>query len=68
MPLSAIAVPALVVVGEQEAQTPPSLAETLAARIRGAKLVLIAGAGHLANLEKSAEFNAAVRSFLEGLS
>jgi len=62
--LAAIAVPTLVMVGEQDALTPPSLAETLAARIRGAKLVRIAGSGHLANLEKPAEFNAAVRSFL----
>jgi 3-oxoadipate enol-lactonase len=65
--LAAIAVPTLVVVGEQDALTPPSLAETLAARIRGARLERIAGAGHLANLEKPAEFNAAVRSFLERL-
>jgi pimeloyl-ACP methyl ester carboxylesterase len=65
--LAAIAVPALVVVGEQDTLTPPALSESLAARIRGAKLVRIAGAGHLSNLEKPDEFNAAVRSFLAGL-
>jgi pimeloyl-ACP methyl ester carboxylesterase len=66
--LAAINVPTLVVVGEMDALTPPSLAETLAARIRGAKLVRIAGAGHLANLENPAAFNAAVLSFLRSLS
>ena len=66
--LSAIRVPALVVVGEQDALTPPTIAESLAARINGAKLVRIEGAGHLANLEKPDLFNAAVRSFLQGLT
>jgi pimeloyl-ACP methyl ester carboxylesterase len=65
--LAAIAVPTLVIVGEQDILTPPPLSESLAARIRGAKLVHIAGAGHLANLEKPDEFNAAVRAFLAGL-
>jgi pimeloyl-ACP methyl ester carboxylesterase len=66
--LAAIAVPTLVIVGEQDTLTPPALSESLAARIRGAQLVHIAGAGHLSNLEKPAEFNAAVRAFLAGLS
>jgi 3-oxoadipate enol-lactonase len=66
--LSAITVPTLVVVGEKDTLTPPALAESLAARIRGAKLVRIAGAGHLSNMEKPELFNTAVRSFLEGLS
>jgi pimeloyl-ACP methyl ester carboxylesterase len=65
--LSAIGVPALVVVGEQDALTPPTVAESLAARIRGTKLVRIKGAGHLSNLERPDLFNAAVRSFLQGL-
>jgi pimeloyl-ACP methyl ester carboxylesterase len=66
--LAAIAVPTLLIVGEQDTLTPPALSESLAARIRGAKLVRIAGAGHLSNLEKPADFNAAVRSFLDGLA
>jgi pimeloyl-ACP methyl ester carboxylesterase len=62
--LAAIAVPTLVIVGEQDTLTPPSLAESLTARIRGAKLVRIAGAGHVSNMENPAEFNAAGRAFL----
>ncbi len=43
--LSAIRVPTLVVVGEQDALTPLAVAESLAARIRGAKLVAHRGGG-----------------------
>ena len=39
--------PALVLVGEKDALTPPALSEKLAAAIPGAKLVTIPGAGHL---------------------
>jgi pimeloyl-ACP methyl ester carboxylesterase len=63
--LATISVPVLVIVGEKDAITPPSLAESLASRIRGAKLVRIEGAGHLSNLERPEAFNAAVRTFLE---
>jgi pimeloyl-ACP methyl ester carboxylesterase len=65
--LAAIAVPTLVVVGENDTFTPPALSETLASGIRGAKLVRIPGAGHFSNLENPVEFNAAVRSFLQAL-
>jgi 3-oxoadipate enol-lactonase len=65
--LASITVPTLIVVGEKDAITPPALAETMAARIRGAKLVCIAGAGHMANLENPNEFNTAVRSFLDSV-
>ena len=37
----------------------------MAAAIPGAEFVRIQGAGHLANLENAAAFNAAVRTFLE---
>lgn len=65
--LGAIRVPALVLVGSEDVLTPPSMAQTLAQGIRGARLQIISGAGHLANLEKPAEFNAAVRAFLDSL-
>lgn len=66
--LSAIAVPTLVVVGENDTFTPPSQSETLASGIPGAKLARIPGAGHFSNLENPAAFNAALRSFLQSLS
>jgi len=65
--LAAIDVPTLVIVGDEDATTPPSAAEALAAGIRGAKLVVLPGAGHLSNLETPDAFNAAVLDFLDGL-
>ena len=62
--LAGIAAPALVIVGSEDALTPPPFAETLAAGLPDAELVVIPGAGHLTALERPAEFAAAVRSFL----
>jgi 3-oxoadipate enol-lactonase len=65
--LASIACPTLVVVGEEDAATPPAEAEKLAAAVKGARLVRIAAAGHLANLENPAAFDAALTGFVEGL-
>ena len=65
--LATIACPTLVVVGEEDAATPPAEAEKLAAAVKGARLVRIAAAGHLSNLENSAAFDAALTGFVEGL-
>ena len=62
--LAAIEVPALIVVGDEDAITPPADAERMAARMRNARLVRIAGAAHLSNYEKAEEFNAAVEAWL----
>jgi pimeloyl-ACP methyl ester carboxylesterase len=66
--LAAISVPTLVIVGRDDPLTPPANAETLAAGIRGARLVVLDGAGHVSNLEQPMRFNAAVRAFLQGLA
>lgn len=50
--LSAIAVPTMVVVGEQDALTPPDLAAEMAAGIPGAMLHRIPDAGHLPPMEE----------------
>jgi pimeloyl-ACP methyl ester carboxylesterase len=63
-----LAVPALVVVGEEDGLTPPDHSRELATRIKGARLVVIPGAGHLTPLETPAEFTAALRGFLDALS
>jgi 3-oxoadipate enol-lactonase len=65
--LPAIAVPTLVIVGEQDAVTPPADAEALAAAIPGARLERLSGAAHLTNLERAAEFNALLKEFVGGL-
>jgi pimeloyl-ACP methyl ester carboxylesterase len=65
--LDRITVPVLVLVGEHDAITPPAMAQALAAKIPGARLVTIPGAGHLSNLENPDAFAAAVREFVAGL-
>jgi pimeloyl-ACP methyl ester carboxylesterase len=61
--LPTIAVPSLVVVGADDA---PFLAaaDYMAGKIPGAKKVVIEAAGHAANMDQPAAFNAAVRGFL----
>lgn len=58
--LDQIAVPTLIVVGEEDVLTPPNLADAMAKRVHGSKVVRIPGAGHLSNVEDGAAFNAAV--------
>ena len=60
----AIRVPTLVLCGTEDRITPPALSEELAALVPGARLELIDAAGHLANAEQPAAFNAAVDAFL----
>ena len=65
--LATIACPTLVVVGEEDQLTPPAEAERMAAAIKGAKLVKIAGAGHLPNIENPGAFTKVLEEFLAGL-
>ena len=62
-----IAVPTLVLVGDQDTITPPKLSEELAHAIPGARLQILAGAGHLTNIEKPDEFNADVETFIRSV-
>jgi pimeloyl-ACP methyl ester carboxylesterase len=64
--LGGIAVPTLVVVGALDANF-LSAAEYMAAKIPGARKVVLGGVGHAANIEAAGAFNAAVRHFLEEL-
>ncbi len=66
--LAAIAAPTLVVVGAEDALTPPDRSEALVAAIPDARLVVIPDAGHLTALERPAAFAAAVAGFLEARS
>jgi 3-oxoadipate enol-lactonase len=62
---AAIRVPTLVVVGDQDRVTPVGLSEELRDLVAGARLQIIASAGHLTNLEKPDEFNRLVDAFLD---
>ena len=61
--LPRITVPTLLVWGELDARSPSRVAHEFARAIPHAELVVIPGAGHMSNLERPAEFNAAVRDF-----
>lgn len=58
--LPAIAVPTAVLVGEKDTLTPVDAAETLANAIPDARLEIVAGAGHIVNLEAPHAFREAV--------
>ena len=65
--LSKIDVPTLVIVGSEDAITPPSDSEAMHSSIEGSRLVVIEGAGHVSNVERPVEFDRALVEFLEGL-
>lgn len=64
--LSGVAAPTLVVGGEQDLLTPPWICEEVARRIPGARLEIITGDGssHVVPIERPAEFNQLVTTFL----
>ncbi|MHB8177434.1 MAG: alpha/beta fold hydrolase [Vulcanimicrobiaceae bacterium] len=62
--LPEIRVPLLALVGEQDLMTPPKYAHQLAARVPAARAEVIAGAGHLAMLERPCEVNDLLRAFV----
>jgi pimeloyl-ACP methyl ester carboxylesterase len=64
--LSRIAVPTLIIVGDQDQ---PFLApcEYMAKKITGARLEVIRGAGHSSNLDQPEAFNRVLLDFLTGL-
>jgi pimeloyl-ACP methyl ester carboxylesterase len=63
--LSAIACPTLVIVGDSDQVTPPTLSEEMAAAIPGARLVVIADCGHLPTLERPQAVTKAMVEWME---
>ncbi|SON53772.1 3-oxoadipate enol-lactonase 2 [Hartmannibacter diazotrophicus] len=64
--MKAIRVPTRVVVGDLDQRTPPKLSQEIAGLVPGAEYAEIAGARHLANLDRPDGFHAAVDAFLTG--
>jgi 3-oxoadipate enol-lactonase len=62
--LRALQVPTLLIVGEHDLITPPTLIKMLHSYIPHARLAEVAGAGHSVYFEKPAEFNRLVQEFL----
>jgi 3-oxoadipate enol-lactonase len=65
--LPTISVPTLVLVGEQDALTPPADAAAMAGMIPGARLVVVSRAGHLSPLENPRGVNRVMRDLLQEL-
>ena len=65
--LQKINCPTLVLCGRQDQLTPLECSEEMAAAIPGANLVVVEECGHLSTLERPAEVNAAMRTWLAGV-
>jgi 3-oxoadipate enol-lactonase len=63
--LSTIHCPVQILVGDEDAITPPPLADQMHRDIAGSELVVIKGAGHMSNMEQPQLFNDALARFLE---
>jgi len=59
-----IGVPALVIVGDEDAVTPPKEARAMHQAMPGSRLEVISQAGHLSSLERPAAFNTALAELL----
>lgn len=66
--LERIDVPTLVLVGEHDQLTPPAISRGMAAAIPGARLCVLADAGHVPNFERPEAFNDALLVFLRALA
>ncbi len=62
--LNRIQVPTLILVGADDAITPPAVASAMHERIPHSKMAIIPRASHLSNLDNPAAFNASLMEFL----
>jgi pimeloyl-ACP methyl ester carboxylesterase len=62
--LASIAVPTLIIVGDQDAITPPAVASAMNREIPQSRLEVIKGAGHLTSMEQPEQVTRAMREFL----
>ena len=65
VPLENLAVPTLVITGDEDRVYPLALVRKMAQRIRGAELVVLEHCGHLSNLEQPERFNEVLLDFLK---
>jgi len=57
-------IPAILIVGEDDVLTPPSIMELMRRRLRPARLIRIPGSGHSVYFERPDEFNRTIENFL----
>jgi pimeloyl-ACP methyl ester carboxylesterase len=65
--VASFGMPVLVIVGEKDGITPPDVTAAMAARMPRATHKVIAGAGHMSNLEQPAQVTGAIETFLKTL-
>ena len=63
--LAGIKTPTLIIVGADDPSTTVEHSEIIHREIVGSKLVVLKNAAHLSNIEQAADFNAALRAFLD---
>lgn len=63
--LAEIDVPCLLIVGEEDTLTPPAVSYEMQRQLPRAEVSIVAGAGHLSNLEAPDQFGCILRAFLE---
>lgn len=61
--LGAVRCPTLCIVGDEDTWSPPAQHADIAARIPGARLAVVPGAGHMLPCERPEEFNEAIRAW-----
>lgn len=64
--LRSLECPVLCICGEEDALSPPPVAQEMASLARNGRVEVIPGAGHLPNLENPHAFNTALLAFLSG--
>ena len=64
--LGAVKQPTLIIWGREDGLTPIAMGERFKKEIQGSELVVLEKCGHVPQLEKAAEFNAALVKFLSG--
>ena len=65
--LTSIKAPTLIIVGDADSITPPTVAQSMQQKITGSHLAIIHGAGHMSPLEQPAQVNGAMSRFLKNL-
>ena len=63
--LATVAVPSIVISGEEDVLTPPPVVEAVAKALGGTELRSLQGAGHMIPVEQPAVFEGILASFLE---
>lgn len=66
--LPGIKVPTLILVGSEDAITPPAVAQAMREAVAGAQLAIVPESGHMSPVENPGAFNGPLLRFLKGLA